>query len=310
MQERPHSSAGNSIAAAAVNEAQFHQTFVHKLRSTIQSREYLKSRELCNSYAETNRNLKMLQLEELERQHSLERLRLHQAKEIAMMRAKSAGAEKVRDAEVEMGQRQRNLQSAHDDKLHVFTMLTREKEERKPVVYSTLTNSLRQSEKHLARLHMFEEAALAKQKLEQREAAEAARLLRNRERKIRDLEELKKSQYIDEERTLYTRMKGGLQVQKNLNAVEVQRVAATYDHLAEDMSRAHYRQQMECTKTTTLDLETALKNSSGQLSRCTRGSTMLRKIKGNRFTIPSLCDLYGDLLDAPRSHGKGSEVSR
>lgn len=277
-----------------------HQVFVHKLRASTQARDYQRAQQICEDYNVDHQLKKQMQLSELSRMQRTERLRLRSAKRIALERAVSAGEARLKDREEAMSLRQQKIQSAHDEKLQVMSTLLREKENMRPIVFSPITNQLRQSETHLARLRMFDEAAVAKAKLQHREALEAARTIKERERKVRDVIEIKKQTYLDEERTLYTRMKGDIQVQKNVVDEEARRIAAMYDHLNHDMERAHVRQRAQCERTTTVDLKTALESGTGQQSRAVRGTTMLRKIKGNRFTIPSLCDLYGSLLEPQR----------
>jgi hypothetical protein len=276
-----------------------HNSFVHELRSSIHSRDYERAKALCSEHNDHHRELKRQQLAELAQTHNIERSRLRSAKRIALERARSAGQLVFAQREREMGERQFALQSAHDDRLHVFSNLLQAREHKRPIVYSTVTNALRQSEMHLGKLRMFDEAAVARDKLNRREALEHEAVIKERERKIRDCIEIKRDQFLDEERTLYTRMKGELQVQKARNAADEHRAENTFHHLQRDMARAHYRQQMQCVKSTATDLSTALSGGTEQVSRTIRGTTMLRKMKGNRFTIPSLCNVYGSLLDDP-----------
>lgn len=286
-------------------DAEDHRQFVHKLRSAIQSRDYLSAKSVCDSYATDHEQKKIQQLAELEKLQHTERIRLASAKSVALRRAASAGQMLLAQREAEMGERQSKVQSVHDDKLQLLTMSMRDKENSKPMVYSTSTNQLRQAEKHLARLRMFDEAAVAKAKLLQREALEKQRVARERERKLRDVLEIRHQQFLDDERTLYTRMKGELEIEKGRMAAETLRVNTTYDHLSKDMERAHSRQKMLCARTTSTDLETVLASGTGQQSRAVRGTAMLRRVKGNRFTIPSLCDMYGSLLESPSRSADG-----
>lgn len=279
-----------------------HSSFVHQLRSSIHSRDYERAKSLCSEHDEHQKELKRQQLSELAQMHQVERSRLSSAKRIALERTRSAGHLALLQRERDMGDRQHAIQSAHDDRLSVYTTLLNERENKRPIVYSTVTNTLRQSEKHLGKLRMFDEAAVARDKLNRREALEHNAVIKERERKIRDCVAIKRDQFLDEERTLYTRMKGELQVQKVRNSAAERRSANTFHHLERDMSRAHYRQQMQCSKSTATDLQTALSGGTEQISRTIRGTTMLRKMKGNRFTIPSLCEVYGSLLDDPASN--------
>lgn len=276
-----------------------HNSFIHQLRSSIHSRDYERAKTLCSEHDEHHKELKRQQLGELAQMHNVERSRLRSAKRIALERARSAGQLVFAQRENEMGERQITLQSAHDDRLNVYSNLLHARENRRPIVYSTVTNALRQSEKHLGKLRMFDEAAVARDKLNRRESLEHNAVVKERERKIRDCIEIKRDQFLDEERTLYTRMKGELQVQKVRNAADEHRAENTFHHLQRDMARAHFRQQMQCIKSTATDLNTALSGGTEQVSRTIRGTTMLRKMKGNRFTIPSLCEVYGSLLDDP-----------
>jgi hypothetical protein len=274
-----------------------HQSFVHQLRSTIHTRDYQRAKALCEAHNEQHQKMKKDQVTQLDQIQAAERHRLRSAKQIALQRAQSAGQQVTRRMEEDMGARQRDMQSGHDDRLRVYSSLLQSREERHPIVYSTATNALRQSEKHLGRLRMFDEATIARDKLIRLEAAEHAAASKERARKIRDCVEIKHDRFLDEERTLYTRMKGELQVQKNRNAADERQVENTFRHLERDMARAHLRQQLLCIKSTATDLHTALSGGTEQVSRTVRGTTMLRKMKGNRFTIPSLCNVYGSLLD-------------
>jgi hypothetical protein len=60
-----------------------------------------------------------------------------------------------------------------------------------------------------------------------------------------------------------------------------------FDHMARDMAHAHDREMQLNARST----RAHVRETRG--GPCERGTTFLRRMRGDRFSFPSLCDIYG-----------------
>ena len=241
-------------------------------------------------------------LSHIRRGHSVEARRLLMAREIAVRKAQNDAASTLQSLGSELDRRFVDLANVHDDKLHIYRQIVSQREHKRPIVLSPQVKNLRQSETQLAALHRFEEAHMAQRKLLEQEALELQRIEKLRERRIEHAVEVKRHQYVDEQRTQFTKMKNQLRIARDKTNDELLRTTMLFDHVARDMSHAQGR-EMQLNEHSTTEVMLA----PGQRGRCERGTTFLRRMQGNRFAIPSLCDLYGSKVGtADGSDGNAS----
>ncbi len=284
---------------------ELHQQHVHTLRSCIASRDYLAALDETKRHNQLTASLHAEALSQIRRGHSIEAHRLNIARDLALQKIKRDGADRVNALGADLDRRFVDLINVHDDKLHIYRKLVSEREEKRPVVLSPYVATLRQSEVQLAALHHFDEAHMAQRKLLEMESAERQRIHRLRERRIERAVEVKRHQFEDEQRTQFTKMKNVLRIAKDKSKEELKRTTMLFDHAARDMSHAQGREmQLNAHSTTVVELE------AGQRGPCERGTTFLRRMQGNRFSIPSLCDLYGGSVGVAGGSGGENSAAR
>lgn len=272
---------------------ELHQQHVHALRNCIASRDYMSALAETKRHTQLTATIHAESLSEIQHGQNIEAHRLHIAKGIALQKVKKEGAECVKRLGAELDRRFVDLINAQDDKLHIYRQLVSEREHKRPIVLSPHVANLRQSEKQLAALHHFDDAQMALRKLTELESIERVRIAQHRDHRVERTVEVKRHQFEDEQRTQFTKMKNLLRIAKDRSAEDLKRTTMLFEHAARDMAHAHGRVMQRNVHSTKV-----APPEPGQGGPSERGTTFLRRMNGNRFTIPSLCDLYGGSVGA------------
>lgn len=218
----------------------------------------------------------------------------------AFRQAKQRYAERECAAAVEQQQRLEELLEqkyqddlvAHSEELEAFATREEKVIKRRPVTLSHQTVNLLREERALTLQQRFHDAAQTRDLAARQEAAEICAAQEHKQHllrtKVATREEMYKKKELAAVKQLQARLLvHELQIMRRLDCTD-----AKLDRMEAGMGAAHAKERR-----TLLQLGCIPTESRAQTSRARRGTLLKERVQGDSYTIPSLCDRYGCLLD-------------
>ncbi|KEG10576.1 hypothetical protein DQ04_03551070 [Trypanosoma grayi] len=236
---------------------------------------------------------KIARRQELLKQHEIQWKAFQEAKNCRLEDARVAITLGELQAKEALHRKYSAACEAHDEEMEAYLLQVTCDEARRPVTLSPLVPMLRTTEKRLASVGRYAEAAHAQavgddvEKYE-REAAQE-RQIQVMERKLRE----KQKELGRRSASSYRKVLVAQQLNSQRAVVEMQAVEANLQHKAMGMAVTHKHQR----RALELPLLESRAFTKAEALRAARGTQLKRAVHGDHYHVPSLCTMYGGLLD-------------
>lgn len=275
----------------------------------VASRDYEGAKKLRENCFKTAEERKAAVQRDIGQRHEMERRRLGTARQMALAQAHTNVDRRVDSLQQDWSKKLDLLRSNHAESLQMFEDRTKTREKQRPVVLSNYVRQLQRSEKRLADLHQYDEAELAKRKIAHMEVDEMQRVEQDLSDRVGRRVSTLRNLYEEEERAFLSKMRNTVRIATFRGEQEEQRTLSKFDHTQRDMLHAQKRELQQnpllsaYMRPPKLAAQHKARPGTSELAgvAAMRGTTYLRQLKGSRFDIPSLCDMYGDRLGKPSS---------
>eukprot|EP00760_Papus_ankaliazontas_P016765 PhM_4_TR16835/c0_g1_i1/m.100022 len=261
----------------------------------ISSKEYGKARELRTEILKSVEEQKRLDADSQRRRHDIENEKLKLASKIAIQQLDAQCDAKVTELEGSWDEKRQHLREKHERELRIEEERVRAKEASRRNIHSSYVRDLQRAEKRLADLHLYEDCAMTRHKIVHLEKEELQEMERAKEKRIETaLQRLRQKQEA-EMRFLETRMRNGLVIAKTDAHSKKQVNHYRFQNKDLQMQHAHAVERNERVNLEAYHRPNWIRLPERDRQAATsRGSQVFQQQVGDKYDIPSLCDLYGN----------------
>jgi len=264
-------------------------------KQLIKNRDYMTIKSQREGAIQEVARIKKLQLKKTLKVQAVENEKLQHASKIAIARLDSECDKQVTEAESEWGQKLKHLEVKHEKEASDLERSLREKESQRRNIHSTYVRDLQFAEKRLAQLHEYEDCAMTRAKIKQKEQEELRDMEKVKEERIQDCLQRLRDKQDEERRFAITKMRNAMAIARSTCESQKQINQYLFQNKNLQMYHAHTVE-----RNTKISLEDYARPHWIKLpdrdrqAATSRGSQVFLQQVGDKYCIPSLCDMYGD----------------
>jgi hypothetical protein len=225
----------------------------------------------------------------------VENEKLQKASQIAISKLDTECDAKVSEAEAEWDEKLKHLEIKQAKERDDLEAELWRKESQRRNIHSSYVRDLQLAERKLAELHLYEDCSMTRSKIEKKEKEELEAMEQAKEKRVANALERLAEKHDAERRFVLTRMR---------NAMVLARTESTHKKAINQYLFQNKDLQMQhahaVERNTKVNLEHYARPKWIKLpdrnrqAATSRGSQVFLQQVGDKYQIPSLCDLYGD----------------
>lgn len=243
-----------------------------------------------------NRDIKAMRKLELQKQleeeQSIQWQAFSRAKSQYFMNANIATAANQETKALALHRKNMDDRLAHEEELESFATREGTVVMRRPVALSQQVVRMRRQERQLGLQGRYAEADRIREAAARLEAAERKTAMAENQRLLRDKVAAREKLLKEKEHISYKNSRAKMLLEQFQADRSMLCTTATLAHMEADMSSMHAKQRRDLQK-----LGYVPHISDAQLCKARRGTMLQDRVFGDKYAVPSLCDLYGPLLD-------------